>query len=87
MKWATITATSEVLAEIAGVIGDAGLRITGSLPNVHPETVRLIIEGEALPDGARGCEVNLLFQAETYGKQRLVRLSEVRLVAPAVQAA
>lgn len=74
----------EVLRHI-GCLLDHGLCIVGSLdtPSHLPGIVRLIVEGDMLPDK---CAHSQLFQimpiitTEAYGQQRITRVAELQVV-------
>jgi hypothetical protein len=82
MRQACVRLAAELLAEFAPILGDADLKIVGSL-NEYGGTVCLIVEGGRLPeecDAGDLREVRMQFVQETYGRQRLIRLSEIVLV-------
>lgn len=87
-----IDLTPEVIAQCVPVLVDAGFKIIGSAStrDMPFDCVRLIIEGDALPEACDGelRLVRVLFNQEAYGKQRMVRVQSVELVAdsPAIAA-
>ncbi|NUR12344.1 MAG: hypothetical protein HOQ20_10955 [Bradyrhizobium sp.] len=64
-----------LLPDVCGPMRDAGLRIVGSLPNDRDGQVRLLIEG--VPRECAGQHVLLEFERETYGLQRMTKLSRI----------
>lgn len=86
--WTNRTALVDVVVEIVPnllqLLADAGFRIVGS-ERSRPEyegTIRIRIAGSALPAECGEAEhlVNLTFEVETYGSQRITRIREVQLV-------
>lgn len=83
---AAIDMSSEVLRECIPVLLDAGFNIVGSATSrgLPHDCVRLIIEGDALPqqcDGSHGMLlVRVIIVSEQYGRQRLARVDQVELV-------
>lgn len=83
MREACVDISAEMLAEAAGVLQDGGIRILGSLRSPSPMTVRLHIASDALPDGCGAAvlsPVRIAFTTKTYGRQRLVRISDITLI-------
>jgi len=89
---AVVEMTPEVMVECVTVLVDAGFRIVGSATTRHMafEYVRLVIEGDALPEACAGelRVVRVTFYTEAYGKQRLTRVQsvEVDAASPAIAA-
>lgn len=82
-KRAFLDITPEFAGQGIGILEDGGLRIVGSDANPYPETIRLLIEGDALPTQcARGPLrlVRVIVSSEAYGRQRIHRLSQVELI-------
>jgi len=87
MRRAILVCTAELLREGLGPLFDAGLRIAGSFESrsmQDMDTVVLGIEGDALPEECGPSlnplrEVSVEFTSEAYGRQRLVRVSAIKL--------
>lgn len=83
MKRAIVYVDPEVI-EALGVIHDHGLSIVASMDSDRGHALKFVVEGDALPDEcARGplVEVHVSLTTEVYGKQRIHRVSEIRLAA------
>lgn len=88
MRRAILQTTPEFVFDGAlSVLGDAGLRCVSTLTDprgFEPRVCLFVIEGEALPED---CEVdrgplkvvNVLLQKEAYGRQAIVRVTDVQL--------
>lgn len=83
MRRALVDVDAELLPELARTLMDSGLKIVGSCaPESWLEIVRLIIEGNCLPEE---CEkgwkvVRPTFVQEQYGSQKLIRLHEITVL-------
>lgn len=83
MGCAIVEITPEVLRDAIGVIEDHGIRITGSIASTDLRPfVRLTVEGDCLPEpGPRGMRrVTFVITTETYGRQRINRVSEIKVL-------
>lgn len=71
----------DVVARVLQYLDDAGVVVVGSLDNRTPDTVLLIVAGDTLPDEcARQLHfIRPLLTKETYGKQSIVRVTELEL--------
>jgi hypothetical protein len=86
VRKALLDVTCEVLPDVLPVLRDHGLVVIGTAPNANPGTVRLMIGAEfdasLLPaecdDGWQ--IVRAAFTQENYGKQKLVRVTEIKAV-------
>ena len=83
---AAIDIAPEVLRECIPVLLDAGFKIIGSATTrgLPVDVVRLVIEGDALPEACDGRDglllVSFTLQQENYGRQRITRLKDVTVV-------
>lgn len=87
VRRAIIDITGEILPEAAGCLRDHGLSIVGSLPTplTRDGVVRLIVEdpyGDKLPPACNEgwWRVDVTMTQRTYGKQRLVEVSDIQAV-------
>lgn len=80
-KRAVIEFDIYVVARALPILADAGLAVIGSLTNRTPDTVLLLVSGDALPDEcARQLHyIRPSMSKETYGQQSLVRVTELVL--------
>jgi hypothetical protein len=70
--------TPEVVGTMASLIHDAGVRIVRSI-EADSDVVTLLLEGDALPgddDDDQPPRVIAIIQAESYGSQRINRVTE-----------
>jgi len=82
MKIAAVDVTTGIFILCSSILEDAGLHIVGSLDSERESTLRLVIEGDSLPDECSSGEikkVSIKFHSEVYGQQRLHRVSEISL--------
>ena len=84
MRRAIIDITPEVLTTCLGVIEDHGYAVISTLPvdPVRQPLCRFIVEGLDLPEAPAGSLplVSFHFSQQLYGRQKIVRLVEVRLI-------
>lgn len=86
MKLAYVKVAAEVLPEASAVIRDHGLEIVGSRDNDQSREhgiVVLDLQGDKLPDECfshYSRQVTITIQSEVYGRQRINRISEIRVV-------
>lgn len=84
MKTAFMEFSCEVLPDVLPVLRDYGLVVVGSSISFRPETVRLVM-GET-SDGLLPAEcehyapfVKAMFTQETYGRQRMAKVSSIEV--------
>jgi hypothetical protein len=66
------------------ILQDAGLKFLGSGIGIGPEMVRLIVEGDALPEECAHGElrtVRIILEQIAYGSQLLTRVQKIELAA------
>jgi len=87
MRRAIIEVSTDLLRDGLGPLFDAGITVQGSLetPWEYDHVVLLVIAGDILPPE---CDagiaqptkvVTIMLTAESYGRQRIIRVSDVRL--------
>jgi hypothetical protein len=81
---AVIEIATEVLPDVIGVLGDAGLKIEASLDG-SPGAIVLGVSGDILPEecaeeGVLVKQVAIELTQEAYGRQRMTRVSAIRVV-------
>ncbi len=86
MRLAVIDITGELLADVARVLLDAGLKIEGSLSHAFTDVVRLVVRDEASTVLPQQCEagggwwlIEATIVQESYGKQALARLGTIAI--------
>lgn len=84
MKRAIVTIHVDILGECLSVMKDHGLSVVSSISTLPDRCIaKFIIEGEALPDECSQLpvpEVTLEVTAETYGRQKMHKISAIKLV-------
>lgn len=82
-KRAYVDISGEALADVLPVLDRAGLTVTGSAKSERPVCVRLIIEGDRLPDACAGPKllgVGIMMACQHSGTFRQVEISAINVL-------